>query len=139
MSEENSDAGLFVFSVSPPIQSGQDTDAPGLSELSERDKPWDKHKYNSDRVSDHYAKSRYNKYSQRTKSCADILDFRLVPEASDGEYKLKLAAARFCRVRHCPICQWRRSLMWKAKAAALPNLPMETFIDVEGKSLSSIA
>ncbi len=116
MSEENSDAGLFVFSLSPPTESGQDTDAPALSDLSERDKPWDKHKYNSDRVSDHYAESRYHKYSQRTKSCAELLDFRLVPVASDGEYKLKLAAARFCRVRHCPICQWRRSLMWKAKA-----------------------
>jgi plasmid rolling circle replication initiator protein Rep len=30
--------------------------------------------------------------------------------------KLKLQTAKFCRVRHCPVCQWRRSLMWKAKA-----------------------
>jgi hypothetical protein len=27
-----------------------------------------------------------------------------------------LSASRFCRVRTCPVCQWRRSLMWKAKA-----------------------
>ncbi|WP_172949559.1 protein rep, partial [Escherichia coli] len=20
-----------------------------------------------------------------------------------------------CRVRHCPVCQWRRSLMWQAR------------------------
>ena len=39
-----------------------------------------------------------------------------MPEESEGILKLKLNAARFCRVRHCPVCQWRRSLMWKAKA-----------------------
>lgn len=123
MSDDNSDANIVVSSLPPQSATGQGTDVPALSDLSERDKPWDKHKHNNDRVSDHYARSRYNDYSQRTKSCADLLDFRLVPEASDGVYKLKLAAARFCRVRHCPICQWRRSLMWKAKAyQALPKV-----------------
>ncbi len=118
VSEEISDAGIFVSSVYPETEN-----APALSDLSERDKPWDKHKYNSDRVSNHYSKSRYSRYSQRIDICADLLDFRLVPESSDGEYKLKLAAARFCRVRHCPVCQWRRSLMWKAKAyQALPKV-----------------
>lgn len=118
MSDEKSDAGLFVSSVSE-----EPVDAPALSDLSERDKPWDKHKHNSDRVSNHYAKSQYQEYSRRTKSCAELLDFRLVPEAKNGVYKLKLAAARFCRVRHCPVCQWRRSLMWKAKAyQALPKV-----------------
>lgn len=114
--EDSSDAIAIKFSVSPQNQTQQGTDVPGLGDLSERDKPWDKHKDNSDRVSDHYHASQYHRYSQRTKSCAELLDFRLVPEASDGVYKLKLAVARFCRVRHCPICQWRRSLMWKAKA-----------------------
>lgn len=123
MSDENSDADYAVSSLPPQLKNQKSTDAPALSDLSERDKPWDKHKHNSDRVSDHYAKSQYNKYSQRTKSCAEMLDFRLVPEANDGVYKLKLAAARFCRVRHCAICQWRRSLMWKAKAyQALPKV-----------------
>lgn len=117
MSDENSDAGLVVSSVPEELQ-----DTPALSDLSERDKPWDKHKHNSDRVSSHYQGSRYHKYSQRTEICANLLDFRLVPENKDGTYRLKLAAARFCRVRHCPVCQWRRSLMWKAKAyQALPR------------------
>nr|WP_230967455.1 protein rep [Nostoc commune] len=48
--------------------------------------------------------------------CSELLKFELVPEESEGILKLKLSDARFCRVRHCPVCQWRRSLMWKAKA-----------------------
>nr|WP_301272990.1 protein rep [Acetobacter orientalis] len=31
--------------------------------------------------------------------------------------------AHFCRVRHCPVCQWRRSLMWQARFyQVLPGL-----------------
>ena len=105
----------------PPILPSQkkeaiDNDAPSLSELSERDKPWDKHRANCDKASSYYAGSEYQRYSERMNDCSQLLDFRLVPEASEGVYRLKLATARFCRVRHCPVCQWRRSLMWKAKA-----------------------
>ena len=31
-----------------------------------------------------------------------------------GEDKLVLKQAFFCRVRFCPVCQWRRSLLWRA-------------------------
>lgn len=48
MSDENSDAHTDVSSVSVQDSIAQSTDALGLSDLSERDKPWDKHKYNSD-------------------------------------------------------------------------------------------
>ena len=88
---------------------------PGLVDLSPRDKPWNKHRKNSDVVSDYYAQSEFQNYSDRVRFCSEFLDFRLVPE-DQGVYSLKLASARFCRVRHCPVCQWRRSLMWKAKA-----------------------
>jgi plasmid rolling circle replication initiator protein Rep len=37
--------------------------------------------------------------------------------------QMKLRGARFCRLRHCPVCQWRRSLRWKAKAyKVLPRI-----------------
>lgn len=86
-----------------------------LSDLSERDKPWDKHRGNSDKVANHYrGTEEFDRYAQRIDFCSRLLDFRLVP--GDQEYKLKLDAVRFCRVRHCLVCQWRRSLMWKAKA-----------------------
>lgn len=99
------------------------SDAPSLSDLSERDKPWDKHRGNADKVSAYYAGSEFQSYSARIHDCSELLDFRLVPDSSDGLFKLKLSSARFCRVRHCPVCQWRRSLMWKAKAyKVLPKI-----------------
>ena len=94
-----------------------------LSDLSHRDKPWDKHRSNADTVSYYYSDSEFSDYSLRVNSCSEFLDFRLVPDNEDGLLKLKLNSARFCRVRHCPVCQWRRSLMWKAKAyKILPNV-----------------
>lgn len=92
------------------------TDAPALGEISERDKPWDKHRGNADRVADYYRGSEFGRYADRIDFCSEFLDFKLVSADDAGEMKLKLNAARFCRVRHCPVCQWRRSLMWKAKA-----------------------
>lgn len=97
--------------------------SPALSELSPRDKPWDKHRKNADIVASYYEAGDLGNYAQRVSFCSQLLDFRLVPEKDVGELKLKLAAARFCRVRHCPVCQWRRSLRWKAKAyQALPKV-----------------
>ena len=85
-----------------------------LSDFSERDKPWDKHRANAEKIEGFYRNSEFQKYADRMKLCSEVLSFILVP--NEGELKLKLNNARFCRVRHCPICQWRRSLMWKAKA-----------------------
>ena len=98
--------------------------SPELGDLSPRDKPWDKHKANADRVQGFYASSaQYQKYAERVNQCAQLLEFKLTPDAGLGEFRLKLASARFCRVRHCPVCQWRRSLMWKAKAyKVLPKI-----------------
>lgn len=101
----------------------QTTEETALSDLSPRDKPWDKHRKNADTVSDYYRIGCMDKYSERVNLCSQLLDFRLVPDADLGELKLKLSSAKFCRVRHCPVCQWRRSLMWKAKAyQALPKV-----------------
>lgn len=118
MSEKASDESFSAHSVTPLNKSLQEVD-PALSDLSRRDKVWDKHKANSDVVSDHYRKSQYSKYAERVSICADLLQFKLSPDSFQGKYKLKLTAAQFCRVRTCPVCQWRRSLMWKAKAHRL--------------------
>ena len=97
--------------------------APALSEVSERDKPWDNRRGNADCVASHYRGSEFEKYAIRIDFCSQLLGFRLVPDANLGELLLKLWSARFCRVRHCPVCQWRRSLMWKAKAyGILPQI-----------------
>lgn len=103
-------------SVEPIISSPQEDNVSSLADLSPHDKPWDKHRNNADTVENYYAGSEFSKYSDRIAHCSQFLDFRLVPNSSEGDYKLKLSSARFCKVRHCPTCQWRRSLMWKAKA-----------------------
>jgi plasmid rolling circle replication initiator protein Rep len=90
-------------------------DGLALSDLSPQDKPWDKHRATADIVQAFYANSDLSKLGERISGCAKFLDFKLVPNAETGELKLKLSTTHFCRVRHCPVCQWRKSLMNKGK------------------------
>jgi len=92
-----------------------------LESLSEKDKPWDKHRRNADIISNYYRLGGMDSHADRVAFCSQLLEFKVVPSKVLGQQKLKLASAKFCRVRHCPICQWRRSLRWKAKA--YENLP----------------
>lgn len=123
MSEQDPDGNISIAPiVASHRQEGKDANtvltdsSPALCDVSERDKPWDKHRYNCDTIAGYYKRSEFGKYATRMADCSELLDFRLVPEPDDGVYRLKLSGARFCRVRHCPVCQWRKSLMWKAKA-----------------------
>jgi plasmid rolling circle replication initiator protein Rep len=105
--------------VAPKLQSSGNT--PALSDLSERDKPWDKHKAESDRIESFYQGTEFHDLGVRIHFCAELLDFKLTP-TNHGELRIKLANARFCRVRTCMICAWRKSLRWKAKAySSLPR------------------
>jgi plasmid rolling circle replication initiator protein Rep len=89
-------------------------DAFYLSDVSPTDKPWDVHRALAEEVGRLYELTDCKHYSNRIADCSNQLGFAL--RANDeGEIKLKLQDARFCRVRHCPVCQWRRSLMWRAK------------------------
>ena len=113
--------GVITLSVAP---SPDDVTiaAPTLSDLSPGDKPWDKHRSFADRVQGHYAGSKFQDYSNRIQYCSQLIGFGLAM-GENGAAKLKLRSAKFCRVRHCPVCQWRRSLMWKAKAyKVLPKI-----------------
>lgn len=97
-----------------------------LADISPNDKPWDKHRTHATTIERHYrASASHQSYAERISVCSLLLDFRLVP--TDESLKLKLAAAHFCRVRWCPVCQWRRSLMWKAKAAKVLPLVLEAY------------
>jgi plasmid rolling circle replication initiator protein Rep len=102
--------------------------AEDLRELSPRHKPWDTHRGEADDVIEVYANSvdsRHHRYGQRVADCSQVLEFARDPPTN----KLQLKNAWFCRVRHCPVCQWRRSLMWQAKVyRALPKL-MRDFPD----------
>ena len=99
-----------------------------LCDLSDRDKSWDRHRQNSDCVADYYRLlQEFQKYAERIDSCAQLLDFRLVVDGIENGYKLKLYAAQFCRVRNCPVCQSRRSLMWKARAYKILPIIVESY------------
>lgn len=103
----------------PPIGG---SDAVYLTELSPRDKPWDAHKDQSRQVARRYDEGGYENYSKRIWDCAHSLQFALKPNEV-GEVKFKLHAAKFCRVRFCPVCQWRRSMMWRSRfLKALPRV-----------------
>jgi plasmid rolling circle replication initiator protein Rep len=97
-----------------------------LSDVSPRHKPWDTHRGEADDVGEVYAGSqftRHHRYADRVEHCSQVLGFARDPPTKTSKQKLKLKNVWFCRVRHCPVCQWRRSLMWQAKVyRALPRL-----------------
>jgi plasmid rolling circle replication initiator protein Rep len=85
-----------------------------LSDLSERDKPWDTHRGQSEAVEALYGEGDYQRYQKRINECSRRLEFALIGDDS-GDVVFHLEGAKFCRVRFCPTCQWRRSLMWRAR------------------------
>ncbi|EBG4887886.1 hypothetical protein FI012_24600, partial [Salmonella enterica subsp. enterica serovar Kentucky] len=88
----------------------------GLADYSSRDKPWDVHRAQAEDVQAIYATVEdFERYAQRIDQCSGVLRFGWHPDPDTGEVLLRLREAHFCRVRHCPVCQWRRSLMWQAR------------------------
>jgi plasmid rolling circle replication initiator protein Rep len=90
-----------------------------LSDVSPNDKPWDSHKKDNGNVSAILKgsdKKSHQKLGKRIDECSQNLEFGwvLVPNGT-GEVKLRLKYAQFCRGRPCPICQWRRALMWVSR------------------------
>lgn len=80
-----------------------------LSVLSERDAVWDTQRSKTSLIGEIYAmNSDFTRYAERMNDCSGFLGFGL------GDNGFKLKQASFCRVRYCPVCQWRRSLLWKA-------------------------
>lgn len=88
----------------------------GLADYSSRDKPWDVHRAQAGDVQAIYATVEdFERYAARIDQCSGILSYGWHPDPETGEVLLRLREAHFCRVRHCPVCQWRRSLMWQAR------------------------
>lgn len=82
---------------------------------SSRGETFDYHKKASLAVFQHYLSDKYTRSkARRVSSCADELYFELAPDAN-GKRRLRLKHAVFCRVRLCPVCQWRRTLTYIAK------------------------
>jgi len=94
-----------------------------LTDYSPSDKPWDVHRAQAQAVEGVYLGSVFDSLAGRIRDCSSYLGFVWETDPDTGGMRLKLRAARFCRVRHCPVCQWRRSLMWQARfLKALPTI-----------------
>lgn len=90
-------------------------DSVSLVEVSPTDKPWDIHATERDQVQNLYLEAGHT-YAARMVDCSQWLEFALKANTDVvGTIGLKLQDSRFCRIRHCPVCQWRRSLKWRAK------------------------
>lgn len=93
-----------------------------LSDISPADKPWDFRRAQSDEIQKLYDLCGYDRYAERIRGCSEWLTYALQAK-DDGELKLRLREAQFCRVRHCLVCQWRRQQMWRARFfKALPQV-----------------
>jgi plasmid rolling circle replication initiator protein Rep len=96
-----------------------------LRDISSRDEVWDKRRCDADQVESIYESSEYVKYSDRISRCAKMLFFGSCLDVQERKV-IKLKSASFCRVRNCPVCQWRGSLMWKLRLAnALPLIEQD--------------
>lgn len=99
------DLANFFYTQAPP--EGYDLQ---LCRLSNRDLVWDTHRTQTMFVEQIYnAENEFEKYAQRMFECSGWLKFGF--NENNG---LVLKQANFCRVRYCPVCQWRKSLLWKA-------------------------
>ena len=98
-----------------------------LTDYSQRDAPWDTHRAQAQDVMAIYETVKdFERYAERISGCSGVLRFGMVVDPETGELRLKLREAQFCRVRNCPVCQWRRSMMWQARFyQALPRIEQE--------------
>jgi plasmid rolling circle replication initiator protein Rep len=94
-----------------------------LTDYSPKDAPWDVHRAQAQAVEGVYLGTVFDSLAGRIRGCSGFLGFAWADDPDTGESRLKLRSAHFCRVRHCPVCQWRRSLMWQARfLKALPGI-----------------
>ena len=79
-----------------------------LSDYSPRDAVWDTQRTLTDSVGGIYqTAAEFERYALRMASCSGLLRFGWSTIMETGETRLRLRSAQFCRVRHCPVCQWK--------------------------------
>lgn len=79
-----------------------------LSDISDKDTIWDSQRTKTATVGDIYSyNAEFERYHERMSDCSTWLSFGF------NDNGMKLKNANFCRIRHCPVCQWRKSLFWK--------------------------
>lgn len=74
---------------------------------SGKERPWKKHKTNSLLLSESYDRLNKSNKAENVANCGSLLKFNVCPSG----HEKRLSWANFCRVRLCPMCSWRRSLL----------------------------
>ena len=92
-----------------------------------KEKPWKKHKMNSLKLYNLYGKALKIDNSvitenrlQSLEQCGDNLLFSV-----NDKNKKRLKGANFCRLRTCPMCNWRKSLKMFAQTNKIANKILE--------------
>lgn len=95
-----------------------------LAAYSERDAKWAIKRRQVQDVGVLYdMKQEYRRLAERMSDCSGRLTFERLAHKIEGTIRYKLAGARFCKVRNCPMCQWRRSVRNLSRFhAALPAI-----------------
>lgn len=90
-------------------ENGAEIKPPTLKDVSQsgRKRPWRTHKLNGLLLSESYKRLGKEKKAQRCEECGSFLRFGVCQEHSF----LQLTGANFCRMRLCPMCGWRKSLL----------------------------
>ena len=88
-----------------------------------RKRPWKEHKMGSMQLVElfRFTEKKYGRLLsasrlQSLKECADALCF-----LQDAEGERRLKSANFCRIRVCPMCNWRRSLKLFSQVSAVTD------------------
>ena len=79
----------YILNLPLTSESVQPTEPARLSDLSERDRVWDEHRTNSDKIANHYKGTEFDNYAKRIYFCSELLDFKLTPDIEEGLLKLK--------------------------------------------------
>lgn len=123
-----------------------------LVDMSPKDVKWDSLKAACELLSQFLLSSEFEKWADRMGTCADFLKYRPDIDMETGEFLLKLMQVWFCHCRHCPVCDWRRSLKmmaiflsrlpqilneypkarWVFMTLTVPNVPIESLRDELG-------
>ena len=113
-------AALTIPTENDSCNSPRDPRLEFLSDSSPDDRSADDHKAWAETMSAALLAANLPKEAARVRDCAEALFFRLLSD-DNGEIHFKLHSAPYCHYRHCPICQWRRSL--RNKAIVMSALP----------------
>ena len=90
-----------------------------LTEISPHEVSWDQHRSDAESVKILYNYAiEFSKYADRINGCSGILKFGINPDQENW-----FSSKHFFAVSVIALCQWRRSLLWRAVMfQQLPNI-----------------